>query len=181
MAVARELADRAQHRQRVDAGMAVEAAVLIGLEQGEIARRDVANLGPDAPIAVGGEIGAQQGAVARDDFGRKRARPRHVRRIGDVRRRDRADEAEEGEEDGDETPPSSSPACGGGAERSEAEGGPLPRARLPRAPPPPQTGEDAHLIVTLPIAVRAMTPGAYMSSTTPAGITKAPVVTARAT
>ena len=45
----------------------------------------------------------------------------------------------------------------------------------------PQLERVVHCFtVTLPSVVRAMTPGAYMSSTTPAGSTKLPAVTARA-
>ncbi len=72
--------------------------------------------------------------------------------------------------------------------RGEPEGGSVAASSLHRfaVPPPPQAGEDFRqpvhcLIVTLPMSVRAWMPGAYMSSTTPAGSTKVPAVTALAT
>jgi hypothetical protein len=91
-----------RHRQRIDAMVIVEAPVLIRLEQREIARRDIAHSRLDPPIAVPGEIGAQEHAIPVHNLRRQCPRPRHIRRIGDVRCGQRADEAEQGESDGDE-------------------------------------------------------------------------------
>ena len=67
-----QLAGGAHDGQRIDAPVIVEAAVLVGLEQGEIDRIDVVDRGLEPPLAVGRGEGAQQAAVGVDDLGRAR-------------------------------------------------------------------------------------------------------------
>ncbi len=51
-------------RQEVDAGMPVEAAILVGLEEGEEARIDLLDIGGEPPAPLGRREGPQQPAVA---------------------------------------------------------------------------------------------------------------------
>ena len=86
---------------------------------------------------------------------------RHVRRIGRVRGGKGTSDAEQGEE------------------RDGKRRAPTRRHVLSLYPL--LEGISHGATVTLPIVVRAWMVGAYMSSTTPAGNTKVPVVTARTT
>ena len=76
-------------RQRIDAPMTVEAAVLVGLEQGEIDRIDVVDRGLEPPLAVGRREGAQQAAIGVDHLGRALVVAREVGREDPVERQRR--------------------------------------------------------------------------------------------
>ena len=71
-----ELKRGARQRQRIDAGMRIEALVLVGEQQLQIRRIDI-GLGVDRqpPAAVGRRIGAQQLAVAVDHRRARTAEP----------------------------------------------------------------------------------------------------------
>ena len=97
------LLGRAHRGQRIDAPVVVEAAILVGLEQGEIDRIDVVDGGPEPPLAVRRGEGAQQAAVGVDDLGRPVVVARQVGREDPVerqrpRRQRRGGERESGEE-----------------------------------------------------------------------------------
>ncbi len=138
----------ARQRQRIDAGMAVKTLVLIGFEQGKIARRNIGHACFQPPIAIAREKRAQQCAMTIHHFGRERGRARHVRREQAVGDQQHAHHAERGQNT---------------HTFAARETAPLHCA-----------------ITTLPMAVRAWTAGAYISSAIAAGRTKLPGVTARA-
>jgi hypothetical protein len=64
------LPGRAQQRERIDAGVHPEPAVLVGEQRLDVQRRDRVLAGGMAPYAVGVGEGAQRRAVARGDQGR---------------------------------------------------------------------------------------------------------------
>ena len=87
------LADRPRHGQRVDAGVAVEAPVL-ELHEGAAELLGDLRAGGEAPLAVGGDRGAQQLAAARQEH--RRVRPAQRAPAGARRepsKRDRAGDA----------------------------------------------------------------------------------------
>ena len=91
-----ELEDGARHGDEIDTPMRVEAPVLIGLEQGQVAGIDVARRRFQPPIAVFRQEGAEHHAVPVDDFRRDARIAAHVRRVGAVRSGERSNDAQKG-------------------------------------------------------------------------------------
>ena len=87
--------------QRVDAGVAAEAAVLEGGELGEVARVDGVERDRQPPAAVGDRVGVEKGAAAVEDDGRGRRVERRQQCCGDPAV-ERQPEANEGEGSGEE-------------------------------------------------------------------------------
>ncbi len=85
MPATHELAERAQHGDRVDPRMPREAPVLGGDQHPQVQRIDPIGLDRQAPFAVGGEKPAQYRAVARQHQRREIAAAVEVgRREGEV-------------------------------------------------------------------------------------------------
>src|SRR5215468_3602091 len=99
--------------------MRVEAAVLIGLEQGEIEWVDVVDRGLQSPLAVGRGEGAQQPAVGIDGLARPLLVARQVRRKDPVQRQRARRQAGGGERDADEDFPSSPRLAWGGVRAAD--------------------------------------------------------------
>jgi len=132
----------------VDAMMIVEALVLIGDEHGEEARVHVLCGDGQAPVAVLRDEGAEQPAVAVG----------HQRRIGDAGTK----------RHGPQPPQRLAQREARGIHRKHAEEQPRIEAQGPSAAGPRHQGA---VTVTLPVALRALSSGRYMSSTVAPGCT----------
>src|SRR5438132_124215 len=191
MAMRDQLAKRANRRDGIDAGMAVEALILGGNQHPSVERIDRIGHYRQTPFAVGGQKAAQDRAVARQYQCRQAAALVEYRggqgKVGEGE--ERSQRWSEHQPDGATRWPScedSLSAPGGGEGWGEVGDAralanthlTLPRLRRGPLPLPPE-GRRGLLAITpeyhrawtvsLPIAVRPVVSGSYMSSTTSAG------------